>query len=212
MQTVITIMPKVDAEALLAPYVDRLRACVQAAWCRWQAAAIGAADAGASAIALRSRARANVMYDLIRDEVERVFADDPTVSKYERFGVLWLNIQGKVVVRFKLLDKDRHAHNLATNRQRELSAQRELPDMPEEALRLTAGYQLDRSEAGINAILVTCYVGKTEIWWFDTSKLAQQPQLFPDVVPTPEDAPRPTVRRKQRDAAEKPEQKANDGN
>lgn len=204
--------PQEDVEIQMQPYVDRLRTCILTAWRKWRVVATEAANAGASPTALRTRSRANIMYDFMRDAIIREFATDSTVSWDEPHGVLWLNISGTLVLRFKMLDSKRRARNLATNRQREISLQLELPDMPAEALRLTVGYQLDRAESGIAAILVTCYVGKTEQWFFDTAALARQAQLFPDVMPTPDDAPAPTIRPKKRAAAEEPEQKANDGN
>lgn len=75
-----------------------------------------------------------------------------------------MNFRDQAVIRFKKVDGyGRHA-NLLTEQQDDFDRQRPLPGIPQEAVRLTCGYEPSPAGDGIRRIIVSCVHGKTVLW------------------------------------------------
>lgn len=164
------------AKAILEPHLDAIRDCIQAAWQRWEKL-----DPAAQ-FPLSTRSRATCIYDYICHEVRHRFAGTSDVTIQTSHGVLLLNFAGIVLIRFKKLDDSRRGSNIPTRHQRLLSMQLELPELPPEATRLVAGYQLDKLQSSLSDILITCPRGRTVEWFFSVHDTQQVALPFPETV------------------------------
>jgi hypothetical protein len=190
---------KDDAETLLQPYFNDLRACIESGWHRW-------AEFGRLASALRAplgtRTRANFISDQITTCVRSTFSNRQGVRIVDRRGFPELVIRGRYVIRFKKLDHHGRSRNILTKAQREWFRQQlSLPDLPPAAQRLIAGYVLDELGTEISRVLVTAPVSAKEIEWKieltddGASKVVEMPRVAR--APQP-----PTVRSAERRSAE----------
>lgn len=72
-------------------------------------------------------------------------------------GLFLVNIEGKFVVRFKKLRRDRRGSNILTGQTMLFNSQQfDLPGIPARPTSLVAGYQLDGLQQHIDARLITC--------------------------------------------------------
>ena len=95
-----------------------------------------------------------------------------------------LNIENLLLMRFKKLNKFYRASNIATYQQEVYNLQMELPNIPDSAARITAGYLLDKiHQADMKDICVVFPVGskgKNILWSFSilgTNVEAVQPEM-----------------------------------
>lgn len=179
------LVDEVDSE--LKPYFHGLYLCFQKAWELWMEMATVLPY---QFEAIKSRARANILYDLIRKVViERYGADADVVLREER-GFLLMVIQDKFVLRFKKLDRNGLTCKGHTPQYHAyFSHQLPLPGMPPEAVRLVAGYQLDPAQASLKDVLVTLQWDRQLVWFASIQDVAIElgqksaPALAP-VAPT----------------------------
>jgi len=117
-------------------------------------------------------------------EIKHQFEGVSGVSIDDKHGFLLLNIENLLLMRFKKLNKFYQASNIATIQQDTYNRQLELPDIPDSAARVTAGYLLDKiHQAGMKDIRVVFPVGpkgKNILWSFSilgTNVEAVQPEM-----------------------------------
>lgn len=178
---------KAQAKRILAPYMEPLVQSIEQAWERWWELPAKAVKAAGG------RSRANLVYDFICDEIRTRFENMPGVSVHEtRHNMLWLNIEGLLVIRFKKLDNLKLGSNIATRFQTEFTLQMQLPDLPPEAARLVVGYQIDKVQSKITDVLVTYRVGDVVKWFFSARKSGETNVPVPMRLPFPAT---PTVRK-----------------
>lgn len=114
---------------------------------------------------LNTRARANVINSYICFEIQHhTFIDTPGISIIEKSNFLVLNFSDLVLLRFKLLDKNYRARNIQTQLQRDYDNLAELPNFPAKAIRVIAGYQLDKAEKAIKDILIIRPISRKNVW------------------------------------------------
>ena len=188
------IISKEDAQSILEPHKATLIAAWNAAWEKWEKIGQQAPDAR---VDIRSRAQANVLYDLVCSELKRRFTDVPGVSWSEKGGFLTLNFEDKLLLRFKKFDDNLKSHNVMTQQQVLFRLQLELPGFPSAPTRATLGYQLDKFAAGLRNFLVACHVGDSLEWIIPIIAPADAGW---DAIPLPSapegPTPQPTLRRK----------------
>lgn len=184
------------AKRILAPYLSLLAECVERAWARWWEEIPPSAR-----LAADPRGRAAMVYCFIIDEARARFDSMSGVSiRKTPQGLLWVNIQGLLLVRFKKLDETKRGSNVPTEFQRDYTLHRELPHLPRKTPRLVIGYQLDRSQTKITDILVTFRVGDVVKWHFSARDGYERGMPVPAPLPFPAT---PTIR-KARITAKKP--------
>jgi len=187
-----------EAADLLKPYVEAIRDCILKAWHQWEEFGQVLPEARR---ALCARTRANFLYDHICQAIIHRFDGVDGVSINTRRGFLMLNIRDRALVRFKKLDKNLHASNIATYQQVRFTLQMELPGIPKGVTRLVAGYQLDRSQTAISDMVVTQPYGNRLNWFYSigtTGEIVRIQEALPGPVP----APRVRAKRPMKDASE----------
>ncbi|GHO52907.1 hypothetical protein [Ktedonobacter robiniae] len=145
---------------LLKPHVPVINDAIKASWIKYLDINIE------KRFPFDARTRANIVNNYICHEIRHRFADIPGVTITEHLGFLVLNFSDLVLSRFKILDRNLRAGNVWTKRQRDYDDLLELPDLPPKAIRVTIGYQLDRSETEIKNILVTRPAHRKIAWHF----------------------------------------------
>lgn len=186
-----------DARQRLASYREIIAKCVKAGWQRWK-------DLSPSdRYPLSSRSRATVVYDFICHEIRHAFSEVPGVNIMKIHGMLVLNFNGEIILRFKKLDSAYRTGNIRTRHQESYSLQLQLPHLPPQATRLVAGYQLDRLQVDLKDIQVTHPIGRNVMWHFSILDQAESPQVL--LVPEMPDQPfQPTSPPRVRAKSKKP--------
>ncbi len=113
-----------------------------------------------------SKTRANVVNNYICHEIRHRFDNISGVSINDHCGFLVLNFCDTVLLRFKMLDKNRRAGNIQTKQQNDYDRLSELPHLPPKAIRVVAGYQLDQMETQIKDILITRPICGKILWYY----------------------------------------------
>jgi hypothetical protein len=163
------VSSRAEASAFFAPYEADLVEVISAAWEDYQAH---------EPLKHRhsARSRASIVHDNMVHHVKRVFEDVPEVTFVERRGLFMLNFEDIFVLRFKKLDDRMLSSNIPTQQALGYVCQLALPGMPA-ATKLQAGYQLDRSQTAIRAMLLTCPAGSSLYWFLELTP--QEPQELP---------------------------------
>lgn len=105
-------------------------------------------------------------------------------------------VRGQVLFRFKKLDRSGRYKNIPTDQQINLSLQQDLPGVPGKCALVVIGYQLNKLETEIKAILVT-YSNGTQVTWDYRLNTDDRADQDTNVVPLPKVGPRkPIVRAK----------------
>jgi hypothetical protein len=99
--------------------------------------------------------------------VRAYFGKIDGITFIENRGWTLVGVDGRVLLRFKKLGKDKRSSNYPTAQQQKFAFQFELPGFPPEAARLTVGYQLNNLQTEIERILVTYPNGKQLHWDFE---------------------------------------------
>lgn len=154
----------VDAAALLLePFSPIIRGILVDSWqkCR----DLRAADFEFGNIC-SARTRACIVHDYIANLVPQRFAEAIAAGRvtysFEKYGFPVVNIEGKVLLRFKKLDEDGLPSNIPTNRQTSIQHQRTMfDDFGEGGTWLVAGYQTDGVAITSS---VSCFLGDRALW------------------------------------------------
>lgn len=119
------------------------------------------------------RFRRNAMHALIVKEIRSRFQDTPGVSiletKDDRFLLHVSGRGGDLIVQFKHLDDGHHTRNYPTATAKAFDRQIRLPELPD-ALRVTAGYQLNQAETDIVGVFVVRARGQQVDWWYELAR------------------------------------------
>ena len=95
---------------------------------------------------------------------QREFDSDRGFHFLKPRGLHVLNIRDRVVARFKKVDAEGRHRNADTEQQRLFDCQSPLPGLPEEALRVTFGYEPDPAFSKCERVIVACPSGKAIRW------------------------------------------------
>lgn len=202
-----TLDPRTEdgARKLLAPYLAGLRGAMEDGWKAW----VELGDKLPSArLPLRSRTRANFVYDHIAANAVARFGKDPKVRISESRGFLQLLIDRKYILRFKKLDRKRRSRNISTGQQRLwFNVQMSLPEMPAEAVRLIAGYQLNPFGTEFEDILVTRPANGRIDWAFSIPDSSAEGGVVVQIRPVEPKLPeiRSKIEKSKTDSPDEPE-------
>jgi hypothetical protein len=181
-----------DADLVLSPYYNAIIGFFFGAWTDWNKLPLKVRAQ------LTPRARANVIYDFILNRAKVYFnrRGDGNVELIEKNRLFMFGVRGQVLFRFKKLDRSGRAKNIQTDQQVRLSLQQDLPGVPGKCALVVIGYQLNKLETEIKAILVTYSNGVQTAWDYPLSTDDRDEQDT-NVVPLPTVGPRkPIVRAK----------------
>jgi hypothetical protein len=168
-----------EAEELFKPYKSLLSECIQAAWDAWETFYKPRHHI------LRSRCRANVLYDEIVFNVGQKFSALPEVVFKPFRSSFLLYIGDLAVVRFKKFRKDGRCSNIRTRQQNLFQHQMELPGL-ESGTMFQAGYFLDELQQKIERIAIVCQFGKSVLYSIELlGDVAPIVQLNTTPVPLP---------------------------
>ena len=145
------------AEELFQPYRSLLSECIRSAWDAWETFYKPRHHV------LRSRSRANILYDEIVFNVGQKFSMLPNVV-FKPFRTSFLLYLGDLaVVRFKKFRKDGLCSNVRTHQQNLFQLQMELPGI-ESGTMFQAGYFLDHLQQKIARMAIVCQYGKRVLY------------------------------------------------
>ena len=127
-----------QALEVLTPHAERLYRIGAVPWERWQ-------SEYPNQVLHTPRTRANVLYDLMVNQARTEFrgirgteiVDPPN-------GVVLLDIDQRVLIRFKKLDDESLPRNYPTDAAKDWDIGEDLPGIPSSPQRLTLGYRLNR--------------------------------------------------------------------
>jgi hypothetical protein len=148
---------RADAQAVMQPHLDNLAAAIQEGWAVWEQKAEPY---------FTTRARANIVNDAIWAAVQRRFYGVQGTHLVVKRGLRMLQIEERVVVRFKKLDHELRPKNFLTQQQLAFVRQEPLPGIPA-VTRLTAGYVLTALQNDIERIAVTLQRPDSLAWAFE---------------------------------------------
>ena len=142
-----------DADSILNPHYTAFEEFMFGAWKDWESVPV------AQRTQLSPRARAACVYDFIVNRAKTYFSKVKGADLVVRRGLILFGLDGKVLLRFKKLNKNKKASNILTNQQIEFSLQRTLPGIPPQAARLIVGYQLNEVPFAIELGLSAPHAG-----------------------------------------------------
>lgn len=186
-----------NADLVLNPYYQAIINFFFGAWSDWERLP------EKTRAQLSPRARANLMYDFVLFRAKAHFNKTREVDFIEKRGLFMFGIKGQVLFRFKKLDRSGKYSNIPTQQQIQLSLQRDLPGLPGKAALVVIGYQLNRLQTEIQAILVTYQNGVQDKWVYPLDNDQSQT----NVVPIPTKAPRKPIVRPRRIAKKEDDKK-----
>ena len=97
----------------------------------------------------------------------RALAAEECISGYHILdvrGMKLINFRDQAVFRLKSVDADGNHRNYQTAQQKAFDYQLPLDGLPEPAIRLIAGYELDAVGAGLKRVLIARRIGQDVVW------------------------------------------------
>jgi hypothetical protein len=183
------VIPKEDAEAILTPWKADIRETMFYGW----NAFLRLKDADAEFCAtVMPRTRAGIVHDFAIKKARSIFEGQESkgIRTRAEFGSLLVVFDEKLVLRIKKFGEGERANNSRTTRQERFDRQcLELPGIPPEATKVTAGYKLNDEQTEIVRIAVSCWCVNSHVWsigvWEadDGNMLLNFPEPEP-IVPT----------------------------
>jgi hypothetical protein len=181
---VASVISQERAEQILAPHIDAISVCLWNAWDHWRATDLP--------LSVSARARANLVYDFAVEEGRRTLKGREGLVLTEERGFLAVNVDEKLLLRFKKYRKGLATSGISTRQKRLFDQQQLSIAGMEQVTGIIAGYELDEFQREIKRVAITCRVGKSLVWTIDVAR----PEVS-TVVPigTPDEArPKTQVR------------------
>lgn len=166
-----------EAETILDPYKGLLREVVDSAWRDYCSLRNNIPHV------FTPRTRASIIHDFMVSHARNKLAGIKGVRLLDVGGLFLVEINEKILIRFKKLNDDKMPNNIPTQQALDFMEQLELPGMPH-IIRLVVGYELNKLQTGIQAISVTCPRGTKKEWHFELEGVVTE---VADIVelPTP---------------------------
>lgn len=130
-----------------------------------------------------TRAVANNIYAHAEKRVQG-FADSTS-------GMGIINVRGMVVAnyldvalfRFKKVNGDGKHSNYQTEQQQNYDDQLSFKELPDPAIRLTVGYELDAAGVGLNRIMIARPIGRSIFWTAQVTLIDPSSAVWQDITP-----------------------------
>ena len=178
---VVVVGPDLDLAtnmAVLEPHLPMLHGCVQRGFAMYQddyPAIVRAAHDNAAA--------AKNVHRHVLAEVTMACESEAGLTMLNARGLNVLNIQDRVVLRFKKMDASGRSVSYPTKQARDFDQQIQLPDLPPAATRLTFGYEPDLAFSMIVRILVACPYGGGTLWCAQVNEDLEGTASWEDITP-----------------------------
>jgi hypothetical protein len=188
---------KEDLALTLQPHRDSLRNVIQSAFSEWMSLT------PSQLLDRSARTRASWIFDGMVKHARSSFAGVPGVELRERRNMFFLELNGKVLVRFKKLNRNRQVSNIPTAQQLTLlnqEVQLELNGIPRKLTVLNAGYQLNLLQTDIENLLVTLQEGRSVTWTYALPQDVDGEAFNMTVLPQTPTSPTPPRIRAKKDA------------
>jgi len=184
-------MSRAEARTLLEPHLPTFKEVFDLAWDHYMRK---------YDVTLRldhsRRSRASIVHDLLRRYASERFEGKPGIFLRMIRGLFLVEVAGKLLVRFKKVDRHGKAKNIPTGQANLFYGQQlELPGISSPT-GLVAGYKLDRLEQGIEARLITCPVDSTIKWSFAIDEPVKSVLTEPETITPKVPKRKPKVRAK----------------
>jgi len=177
-----------EAEAVLAPYRERLERCIQHGWNVWKS------DYSHKHHILTARSRAAIVFDEIAARALEEFPEGPDLKVRRSASSFMLYIGDSIILRFKKIKKNGWCSNILTRQQILFRSQVQLtlPTMQKGTL-VHAGYLLDDLQQEILQKSVVCQLNNSVIWRMElSSEAVATVEIMPTPTPqTPPSTPTP---------------------
>ena len=145
------ILTRDEAEAVLAPYMERLNRCVRAGWEFYNH------QPDNLRITCTTRTRAGIVRDAMVEFAKREFDGDPDVQFVTNRGLFLVLIRNQILVRFKKLSPVFRSSNYPTQQAvRFMNAMLSLDGVPA-AMRCDVGYVLNDLQTEIQTSAVVAH-------------------------------------------------------
>lgn len=154
-------LTRAEAENLLKPHYERFHGCVRPAWDDY----ISKYPPEVRMIHT-SRTKANIVRDHMVARACQAFEDVPSVRLLTHRGYFLVHVEGKVLLRFKKLGKNRRSSNYPTKQAVAYMDNLPLDGIPE-STRLDVGYQLNDLQTMIATVLINCPRWQGTEWVID---------------------------------------------
>lgn len=184
--------------AVLEPHLARLHGATSRAFDRYQ-------ETPPHILAEHDeRAATSSVHSHIVHEIEREFAEVSGATVLTVQGLKVLNIDDRVVLRFKKVDEDGRHRNHTSEQQKRFDRQLPLPGLPPAATHLTLGYEPDPAFAEIVRITIGCPLGHNSApLWLSQINVFDDDVAWGDITPARLPGTEEFARFKDDDAAEK---------
>lgn len=143
-------LTRAEAESLLKPHYERFHSCVRPAWDDY----ISKYPPEVRMIHT-PRTKANILRDHMVERARQAFENVPNVRLLTQRGYFLVHVEGKALLRFKKLGKNRRSRNYPTKQAIAFMDNLPLDGIPE-STRLDVGYQLNDPQTTIAAVLISC--------------------------------------------------------
>lgn len=111
-----------------------------------------------------SRAMKSCIYSHAETKAMAREASVPGLHCLDVRGLKLINFRDQVIFRLKSVDADGNHRNFQTKQQRDYDYQLPLEGLPDPAVRLVAGYELDEAGAGLKRVLIARKLGRDIVW------------------------------------------------
>lgn len=129
-----------------------------------------------------ARAMKNNIYAHAETRAYQKESDTPGLNVLDVRGLKVLNYLDKVVFRLKNVNAEGKHSNNDTQQQRDFDDQLPLEGLPDAAIRLVAGYQLDEAGLSLERIMVARRIGRNVVWTAQISVIDEAVE-WEDITP-----------------------------
>lgn len=128
------------------------------------------------------RAVANNIYSHAERRITALQIETPGLSVINLRGLIVANYLDAALFRFKRVQANGQHRNYQTSQQQNYDDQMSFAELPEPAIRLTVGYELDAAGSGLKRIMVARPIGRG-IFWAAQVVLESEMARWEDITP-----------------------------
>ena len=127
----------------------------------------------------KRRTKASIVNDHIIDFAKICFEDKNNIQIIEPKGLFLVEVEGKILVRFKKLNSDLQSCNFQTKQQIDFKKQLHIPGIPPALPRLDAGYIPNKLWTDLDGMYITFPFGNQIPWNIPLGNKSQRPCTIP---------------------------------
>lgn len=140
-----------------------------------------------SFVEFKPRTKACIIHDLIRANALETFTDKENLKVGEFNRVFGINVDDKLFVRFKKMDKNFNVSAYMTPQHKKYVGQHQIIGFPDKPTFLFAGYIPNHTWTNLNGIYLACWNGNV-LEWYDEAGNYSYEQFSIDFTPSKQTA------------------------